>query len=78
VLARIGRGFLWAVAAYFVGAFVGYWLIMWLSSNTHDRSMEAGMTSAFVLGPLSAFVGFIAGVLRRPGSSGQPDTATDH
>jgi len=40
--------------------------------------MEAGMTSAFVLGPLSAFVGFIAGVLRRPGSSGQPDTATDH
>jgi hypothetical protein len=28
VLARIGRGFLWAVAAYFVGAFVGYWLIM--------------------------------------------------
>jgi hypothetical protein len=78
MLARIGRGLLWAVAAYFAGGFIGYWLIMWFSSNTHDRSMEAGMTGAFVLGPLSALVGFIAGVFRRPGSSVHRDTATDH
>ena len=58
---RFGISLLGAVGGYLIAAFAGYFLIDWLSSNTHDRSVEAAMTSAFVLGPLGAVVGFIAG-----------------
>ena len=58
---RFAIGFLCAVAGYAIVAFAGYFLIEWLSSNTHDRSVEAAMTSAFVFGPLGAVIGFIAG-----------------
>jgi len=58
---RFAIGLLCAVAGYALFAFVGYFLIEWLSSNTHDRSVEAAMTSAFVFGPLGAVIGFIAG-----------------
>lgn len=58
---RFAIGLLCAVAGYAVVAFAGYFLIEWLSSNTHDRSVEAAMTSAFVFGPLGAVIGFIAG-----------------
>jgi hypothetical protein len=56
-----------------MAAFAGYFLIDWFSSNTHDRSVEAAMTSAFVLGPLGAIVGFIVGFIlgkRAPGRAG--------
>ena len=67
---RFGIGLLGAVGGYLVIAFVGYFMIDWLSSNTHDRSVEAAMTSAFVLGPLGALVGFVVGfVLGGRGSS---------
>ena len=49
-----------AIAGYVVMAFVGYGLIGWLSSNPYDSSVEAAMTSAFVIGPLGAVVAFVA------------------
>ena len=61
---RIGVGVLGAVGGYIVGALIGYLLIEALSSNVHDRSVEAAMTSAFVLGPLGAVVGFVVGFRR--------------
>lgn len=57
-------GLLWAVPFYLVGAFLGGYLVNMLSSNTHDRSTEAAMTGAFVIGPLAAMVGFIVGMVR--------------
>lgn len=62
--ARIGMSFLWAVGCYFGGAVIGYFLIMGLSSNTHDRQMEAGMTAAFFVGPVAAVIGFIVNFIR--------------
>ena len=61
---RFGVGLVWAIGSYVVAAFVGYWLVQGLSSNTHDRSVEAAMTSVFVLGPLGAVIGFIVGFTR--------------
>lgn len=52
-----------AVAAYLIAAVGGYYLITKLSSNTHDKSMEASMTAAFVLGPIAAIIAFIVSYL---------------
>lgn len=52
-----------AIGGYLAGAFGGGWLVSVLSSNPHDRSLEAAMTGAFVLGPLGAAVGLIAALL---------------
>jgi hypothetical protein len=60
---RFGIGLLGAISGYLIVAFVGYFMIDWFSSNTHDRSVEAAMTSAFVLGPLGAAVGFVVGLV---------------
>ncbi len=57
-------GLLCAIVGYPVAAFVGYFLIDLLSSNTHDRSVEAAMTSAFVIGPGGAILAFIVGFVR--------------
>ncbi|GGN04321.1 hypothetical protein GCM10010967_44070 [Dyadobacter beijingensis] len=48
-----------AFAAYLIAAVGGYYAIVKLSSNSHDKSMEASMTSAFVLGPIAAIITFI-------------------
>ncbi len=43
-----------------------------LSSNSHDRDLEAAMAGAFVFGPLAALVGFVVGVIKggaRPASA---------
>ena len=64
MLRRVGFGVLWAIPAYLVGAFGGGFLVSLLSSNTHDRSVEAVMTGAFVLGPLTGLIGFIVGAVR--------------
>ena len=61
---RFGIGVAWAIGSYAIAAFAGYWMIQWFSSNTHDRSLEAAMTSVFVLGPLGALIGFIVGFTR--------------
>ncbi len=60
---RVSIALLFAIGGYVIVAFVSYFLVGWLSSNTHDRSVEAAMTSAFVFGPVGAVVAFIAGLL---------------
>jgi len=62
--ARLGMSFLWAIGCYLVAAVLGYFLIMGLSSNTHDRQMEAAMTAAFFFGPVAAVLGFIVNFIR--------------
>jgi len=64
MLRRLGHGLLWGVPAYLLGAFGGGYLVSQLSSNVHDRSLEAAMTGAFVLGPLVGVIGFVAGAVR--------------
>ena len=48
---------------YLVFAFVGYGAIGLFSSNHFDRSVEASMTAAFVIGPVGAMIGLIAGII---------------
>jgi hypothetical protein len=55
------------VAGYVAGAALGALLIAVFSSNTHDRSVEAAVTGAFVTGPLGAVLGVAAGFLSRRG-----------
>lgn len=62
---RLGRGLAGAVAGYLVGAVATYALVALVSSNAHDRSLEAAMTAAFVGGPLGAVVGLVVGLRRR-------------
>ncbi len=71
---RLLRGFAWAIPGYLVGAFGGGALISVLSSNTHDGSVEAAMTGAFVTGPLLAVVAFAVGAIRA-GAPTHPSTA---
>lgn len=47
---------LFAALGFVVAAAAGYFLVSWLSSNTHDREVEAAMTSMFVVGPVGAVV----------------------
>jgi len=70
---RFGFGLVFALGGYLVAAVAGYLAISLLSSNTHDRSLEAAMTGAFVFGPLGALAAFIAGFVRggRSRSDGQ-------
>lgn len=58
---RIGFGLIAAIAGYVLLAVAGYWLTPLLSSNVHDASVEAAMTSAFVWGLLGAVAGFALG-----------------
>ncbi len=43
-----------AVGGYVVGALLGMLLVSQFSGNTHDKSMEAGMTGFFFTGPVLA------------------------
>ncbi len=38
-------------------AVFGYAAVSLVSSNTHDRALEAAMTAVFVFGPIGAIVG---------------------
>jgi hypothetical protein len=69
---RVGFGLLWAMPAYLLGAFGGGYLISVMSSNTHDRSVEAAMTGAFVCGPIAAIIGFVVGAARASRSRSGP------
>jgi cation transporter-like permease len=53
------RALLIAIGGYLVGLFSGMLLIEVLSSNTHDNSVVAAMTGAFVFGPLMALIAMI-------------------
>jgi ABC-type multidrug transport system permease subunit len=69
---RFGIGLLCAIGGYVLGALVGDFLISTFSGNTHDRSVEAAMTSAFVVGPFAAVIAFVLGVVfarRKPQAS---------
>lgn len=61
---RFGSALLFGVAAYAVAAVAGYFLVGQFSSNVHDRSVEAGMTSVFFLGPIGGAAGFVAGLIK--------------
>ncbi|HSQ81417.1 MAG TPA: hypothetical protein VLU54_09830 [Casimicrobiaceae bacterium] len=61
---RLGIGLLYAIVGYVVVAIAGYFLTDLLSSNAHDRAVEAAMTSALVWGPLGALVAFAVGFVR--------------
>jgi len=66
----LGFGLLFAVAAFLVAAFASYFLVLEFSSNVHDRSVEAAMSSVFFFGPIGALLGLVGGVIwggrRRP------------
>lgn len=46
------------VIGYIAGVVIGMVLVNLLSSNTHDKSVEAAMTSFFVFGPIAALLSF--------------------
>jgi hypothetical protein len=66
---RFGIGLLWSIAGYIVVAVASYFLVLQLSSNQHDRELEAAMTGAFLFGPIGAVVAFILGMIRSGRSS---------
>jgi len=59
----VGIGFLIGLAGYVLAAFLSYYLMGKFSSNGHDRSVEASMTSAFVFGPIGFILTFIGGYI---------------
>lgn len=48
------------VVGYVFGALVWNFAVMTISSNTHDRNLEAQMTAAMIGGPIGAVVGAIS------------------
>jgi hypothetical protein len=58
---RLGFGLLFGLLAFLVGALASYVLVLRFSSNLHDRSVEAAMTSVFFYGPVAGLIGFVAG-----------------
>jgi len=73
---RLFLALLGMLIGYPLFAFAGYWAIELFSGNHFDGSVEASMTAAFVVGPLGALAGIIAGaLLGRPkrASAGVPN-----
>jgi hypothetical protein len=58
---RLLAALLGMLIGYPVFAFAGYGIIGLFSGNHFDRSVEASMTAAFVIGPAGAIIGLIAG-----------------
>lgn len=56
----LGLSILALIFGYAVGLFGGMFLVQRLSANKHDKSTEAAMTSAFVIGPAVAVIALIA------------------
>jgi hypothetical protein len=59
---RFGIGVLFGIGGYTIAAIAGYFLLQMLSGNTHDREVEAAMTSVFFFGPIGGIAAFIAGM----------------
>ncbi|PPC98730.1 MAG: hypothetical protein CTY31_11895 [Hyphomicrobium sp.] len=51
------------VVGYVLGALLWNYAVMAVSSNTHDKILEAQMTAAFIGGPIGAIIGVICGWL---------------
>lgn len=64
MLRRILIAVLWAGVGYVAGGFAGGFLVYLLSSNVHDRDLEAAMTGAFFIGPAFAILAFAVAYLR--------------
>ena len=47
-MSRLLRGLLWGAGGYVLGLIAGLALVYGFSSNSHDISVEAPMTGAFV------------------------------
>jgi hypothetical protein len=69
---RFGIGVLYGIGGYILAAIASYFLVLQLSSNRHDRELEAAMTSVFFFGPISAIIAFIVGVFRSGASKAPP------
>jgi len=61
VMKTIGVVFLWLVGGYIAGVPIGWFLVQLLSSNRHDKDLEAAMTSAFFFAPIIAVIAAITG-----------------
>ena len=69
MLKIIGLSILALVGGYVLGLVGGMLLVNAFSSNTHDRPVEAAMTAAFAVGPITAVLALAATpgyVLTRP------------
>lgn len=64
-MSRLARALIGSLLVYVAGAATGAVLISLLSTNTHDKSLEMAMTSAFVTGPIGAVVGLVIGLMWR-------------
>lgn len=51
------------IAGFIVASSISYFLIGKFSSNGHDKSVEASMTSIFIFGPVGFIVSFISGYI---------------
>jgi hypothetical protein len=65
LMKTFGLAVLAAIGGYLIGLFSGMFLIEAFSNNSHDRSLEAAMTSAFVVGPLTAATAVIMVLIAR-------------
>ena len=61
---RFAQVLLFAALGFVLAAVAGYFLINALSSNRHDRAVEAAMTSIFVCGPLGGLVAAVIAFFR--------------
>ena len=61
---RVLQILLIAGVGYAVCAVAGYFLVMAVSTNRHDKSVEAVMTAVFVVGPLGAIAAGILSAFR--------------
>ena len=71
---RLGLSLIYGIGGYVIAALVSYFLIGQFSSNTHDRAVEAAMTSAFVFGPLGGVGAFVVGFIRNGRSASRAST----
>ena len=53
----------WGSRLGIIMAVAGYFLVEMFSGNTHDRDVEAAMTSVFFWGPIGGIAAFIAGMV---------------
>ncbi len=60
-----GLAVLAAISGYIIGLFGGMFFIEIFSTNRHDKSLEAAMMGAFVLGPLMAVAAVIVVLISR-------------
>jgi hypothetical protein len=72
---RLLTALLGMVVGYPLFAFAFYGAIELLSGNHFDRSVEASMTAAFVIGPIGAIIGLVTGAIvgkKKPVSADAP------